>query len=192
MQTKTPYRNALRSQKMIKMAFLKLLSKKEITKIKVKEIVELTDISKGTFYVHYRNIYGVWKDIEKENIDRMSVFLNTQSREDLLEDFSPLVLQIFFHIEENQNFYQMLFNSHMASSFSSKLQKVFIKHMMSDKKMLSKLKGELEAKMFFSFIAVGTASLIQEIFTNNIDLPFEDLVKTLCACITNGVSAIKK
>ncbi|UKI49656.1 MAG: TetR/AcrR family transcriptional regulator [Clostridium sp.] len=61
------YRNSIRSKKLIREAFAKILEeKKDINKISVKEIVERADISKSTFYCHYQDIYAVIEEFEDE------------------------------------------------------------------------------------------------------------------------------
>ena len=192
MDKKAPYRNAIRSKKMIKLAFLELITQKDISKIRIREITEIADISKGTFYAHYQDIYAILEEIEDDNIARMITFLNEQPRENLLNDFSPIIIKIFNQIESNKEFYSMLFKSNSASSFLYKLQQVFVDYMMNDSDMLEKLKSREEAKMFFSFVSVGTANLIHEWFLSESTVEFTDLAKILNNYLMNGVSAIKK
>ena len=45
-------------------AFIELLSKKPVYKITVKELVELADINRGTFYFHYSDIYHLLEELE--------------------------------------------------------------------------------------------------------------------------------
>lgn len=49
----------IKTKRNIKNAFLMLRSKKEIEQITVKEIAEKAEISKATFYLHYKDIYDL-------------------------------------------------------------------------------------------------------------------------------------
>ena len=49
----------LKTKRSIKNAFLKLRSQKDIEQITIKEIAEQAEISKATFYLHYRDIYDL-------------------------------------------------------------------------------------------------------------------------------------
>lgn len=62
-------RDVQKSRKAIKNAFLKLSMQKDIRKITVKEILELADISRGTFYAHYKDIYDIQEQITAEILD---------------------------------------------------------------------------------------------------------------------------
>lgn len=63
------YRNAERTKKWIRRAFIELISeKKTIDKITVNELAERADITKTTFYYHYDDIYAVAEEFENELI----------------------------------------------------------------------------------------------------------------------------
>lgn len=53
-------RREIKTKRSIKNAFLKLRSKKEIEQITIRELAEEAEISKATFYLHYRDIYDLF------------------------------------------------------------------------------------------------------------------------------------
>lgn len=57
-----------KTKRSIKNAFLQLRSKKDIEHITVKELADLAEISKATFYLHYHDIYDLSEEMEKEVI----------------------------------------------------------------------------------------------------------------------------
>lgn len=61
-------RDVLKSKMSIKKAFLDLRKEKDIRKITVTEIIDCANISKGTFYSHYTDIYDLQEQIENEII----------------------------------------------------------------------------------------------------------------------------
>ena len=189
---KKQYKNSLRSKKMIKEAFLHLILDKDISQIRVREIIELADISKGTFYAHYHDIYHILEDIENENIERLVAFLSENFHESLIDDFTPFITQLFMYMVEHQDIYNNLFKSNIAPVFLNKLQKVFVDYMMNDTNMLLKLKSEKEARLYFSFIAVGTASLIYQHFISSQQDDLKELICTLNDGILHGISSLIK
>ena len=190
--SKQPYRNAVKSKNSIKDAFLHLISNKDITQIRVREITDIANISKGTFYAHYSDIYNVLEDIENENIERLVSFLTENLHDSLIDDFTPFLSELFGYIQENDDIYGNLFKSNIAPVFLSKLQKVFVDYMMNDAKMVLKLKSNKEAKLYFSFIAVGTASLIHQHFLNPVEYELNDVIDTLNDGILHGISSLLK
>ncbi|MGN0183191.1 MAG: TetR/AcrR family transcriptional regulator [Candidatus Ornithomonoglobus sp.] len=76
-----------RTTESIRDAFIKLRGKKPIEKISVKELSELADINKATFYLHYRDIYDLSETVERtlideifSSIDRPDLFLDNPGK----------------------------------------------------------------------------------------------------------------
>ncbi len=57
-----------RTQKNIYNAFIRLRKKKELEQISVKELAELAEINKATFYLHFKDIYDLSDTLENELI----------------------------------------------------------------------------------------------------------------------------
>lgn len=75
MKTQNLNRSSRKTRLLIKKIFAEMLSEKqELGKISVSELCERADISRGTFYVHFDDIYSVAEEYENELID---AFLTT-------------------------------------------------------------------------------------------------------------------
>lgn len=186
------YKNAIRSKRMIKETLLELLSQKNISEIKIKEIIEIVGISKGTFYTHYEDIYSVLDDIENECIENFTEYLSKINAAIHINDFLPFINQLFYYFEGNKNVYTKLFRSNTAFAFMGKIQNIIVDYMLKDKEILSKLKDERAAHQFFYFTAAGTMSLIQEYYTTKNTQPLKEITETLNSSILYGIFAIKK
>ena len=57
------------TQLVLKQALLKLLKEKPVNKITVKEVCELAQLNRATFYAHYRDCFALLESIENELID---------------------------------------------------------------------------------------------------------------------------
>ena len=55
----------------IKETFLELLKQKNFTKITVTEICKISEINRGTFYLHYYDIHDVLEDILNDMVQDM-------------------------------------------------------------------------------------------------------------------------
>ena len=55
----------------IKETFLELLKQKNFTKITVTEICKISEINRGTFYLHYYDIHDVLEDILNDIVQDM-------------------------------------------------------------------------------------------------------------------------
>lgn len=118
MKVKNMNRSAERTKRRIKAAFAEMLAEyKEISRISVSELCARADISRGTFYTHYDDTYGVAQDYENELIDRF--FDNAR----LLEAADPQAFaDIFFqYIRENDENYKRLCRSNELLFAAKKL-----------------------------------------------------------------------
>lgn len=81
-----------KTERSIKNAFLELRAKKPIEKITVKELTEKAEISKGTFYLHYADIYALSEKIEGEIIREITDGIQCTPFESLPEFTRELAL----------------------------------------------------------------------------------------------------
>ncbi len=191
MEKKT-YRNAQRTRQKIKLAFLELIEKKPISKIRIHEITDIVEITKGAFYTHYQDIYAVFEDIENENINNLTDFLSCSPTESLTCDFTPFLEKLISQILSEKETYTKLFKSELSIRFLGKLQCVFVEYTMGNKELTSKFESQEIARNFFEFIAAGTALLIHNHLVNSPSQNLTDLCDTLNKGILGGLSAFKK
>ena len=108
MKAKNLNNSSRKTNCLIKNVFAEMLSEyKEISRISVSELCARAEISRGTFYSHYDDIYGVAEDYENELIDHFfdNAKLLTPTN---VEQF----IDIFFqYIRENDENYKLLCRS---------------------------------------------------------------------------------
>ena len=56
------------TQRVIKGAFLSLLREKPVNKITVKEVCELAELNRATFYAHYSDVYDLLHHVSLEQV----------------------------------------------------------------------------------------------------------------------------
>ncbi len=89
----------------IKNSFLELLQTKEISQITITEICKRADINRGTFYLHYRDVYHLLECLQEEIYKQTMEILTT--KEGLCESGGGLtsLLQAF---QEQKSLYHLL------------------------------------------------------------------------------------
>lgn len=58
-----------KTRKAIRSAFMRLLSEKDLDKIRVVELCRAAEISKGTFYLHYEDIYSLYREVLRKYLE---------------------------------------------------------------------------------------------------------------------------
>lgn len=90
MRDKLEDRRVRRTQKQIEEALIKLLAKKNIQNITVKELAEEADITRSTFYQHYSSPYILLKDMQQEIMNNIQSIINETTGGDAFGFFKRL------------------------------------------------------------------------------------------------------
>ena len=83
----------IRTTQNIKQAFAELIKNKALSKISVTELSKMAMINKGTFYLHYQDIYALYLDIVQ---DQLEIMYDPISDYNLFFDDPELFVKIFF------------------------------------------------------------------------------------------------
>ena len=97
-----------KTKRSISNAFLQLRSKKPLEKITVKELCELAEISKATFYLHYKDIYDLSDNLQQQVIKNILSHLNDPK--DIIYKLQEAHIQIIEGYYANENIVHILFS----------------------------------------------------------------------------------
>lgn len=103
-------RRIAKTKRAINEAFLCLLKQKNLNRITVTELSALADINKGTFYLHYNDIYALYNEVLLDYITRTATTNPVYSK--MLTD-PELFIREFFAIPDSpkEDIEQYLFKS---------------------------------------------------------------------------------
>lgn len=113
------YNSSKKTHERIKKAFAELIAeKKAMNKITVADLAEKAEITRGTFYSHFNNIYEVAEEIEEEF---MSSINSSHEEIKTVEDF-PIFLHKFFEfLTKNEELYRQILSSDAPTVFVNRL-----------------------------------------------------------------------
>jgi len=179
-------RRARRTRAAISEAFIKLLTQKEISKITVREITELADINRATFYLHYTDVYQVLEEIENELASSFFELVDKYDLKELIHDPYPILKAIGDGIEGKPLFAKFVLNSATSSNYFMKI-KTELK-----RRIITTYDTEVASELYYAltFIIAGTLDSYEEWFENNKPIPLETLCKNTSKFISGGVKSI--
>jgi AcrR family transcriptional regulator len=185
-QEKAEYRSAVRSRKLIKLAYVELIKERDIDKITIKDIVTKADINRGTFYAHYSSVGAVSEQIGNEIVSALLEFLDDFKDIRLIENPLPYLMNIARFLEKDLEFYRLLINSQRSASFFNKLKTLFMDKIMNDEKKLSSIKNKNQFLVCANLYASGFAGLYQDWFNHKTKMSLDDLTVNFSEIIKNG------
>lgn len=142
-----------KTRRLIKKVFAEMLfEKRELGKISVSELCKRADISRGSFYSHYDDIYGVAEDYENELIE---TFFNT-TRLLASKDIMHFIDQIFEFIKQNNENYRLLCKSNdfifTAKRLTSIASSMLLELCREDARIKNRTHIELDIQVFLDGI----------------------------------------
>ena len=108
---------------MLKDSLIHLMKEKPISSITVKEICEVADINRSTFYSHFSDQFDLLNKIEGEIIEEMNATLN-QYNYTKEEEVLKMTEKLLEYVADNSEICQTLFSEHGDTSFPKRVMLV--------------------------------------------------------------------
>lgn len=147
-------RRKRKSQVSIMSAFLKLLEKKSFDEISVSEIIELADISRGTFYANYEDKFDLLDKFTLYYIEKLFVVCYDVQETDE-NYFKVIFYNMFEFLEENHSIYNILFSKPSTVTFREIFQNKLTQQFESS------YTGKNDYGIEFSFLSAGVVGLLK-------------------------------
>ena len=163
----------------IRDALMELMKTKSILSISVKDICELADISRSTFYAHYKDQYDLLRQIEEETLAYFEDMLEKYKDKLSKKETYQMVEEMLTYIANNGNSIQVLLSENGDLNFQKKLFRHFTNHSQIEKYM-SDMQQDNEAKTYYSiFLIHGAIGFVQHWLKDNQSTPVPKMAKML-------------
>lgn len=180
------YRNALRSKRMLRKAFVELSAEKEADKITVIDVVNRADLSRNTFYAHYPDVKAIAEEIENELIDRLNLYLDQEIASHALEHPMPLLRRFEQFVLGDEEEFQLLVHTQHYSEFLEKFKGIFFNRLIDyiDDTTIRDKYGFL---VFIRVVASGVVELYTQYLKKEIDLSLKQINEEINRIYIAGV-----
>lgn len=151
-------RRIRRTKAVLRKTLTELLADKALKDITVSELTETADINRGTFYLHYRDIYDLFEQIEQEILlDFLQIIQKYRVKGQLA--WTDIVLDLFRYIHANADIFVAILKTR---------ESVFLTNIIR----MSRPKGEEWRNLFptakeeyyeyyYAFFTAGCVSLLE-------------------------------
>jgi AcrR family transcriptional regulator len=158
---KSSHKNASRSRHLIKQAFGELLHEKDLAKITVTDIVERANISRGTFYAHYADVYDLLSQIEAEMETEFYAALEPVLSS--ADNLTPpkATAKVFRCLEANADLCRATLGPHGDREFSARVIETGRKRCEESCKKHFPNASDRQIETYFTFITGGCIALME-------------------------------
>lgn len=169
---KVSYRRATdRTRRKIREAFADLLAKHgSVKNITVTDLAERAEITRGTFYNYYNNLYEVGAELQAELEGEL--FADSYDFNSV-DDIEQYVNQVFTFLKQQEGVYRQLLSSDAPSAFLSQLEISMTQHVL----MILRKKGIHDKNAEFELLILtnGAFAIIRKYYRNEITVKLDDI-----------------
>ena len=183
-------RRTRKTKKAMTNALAKLLLEKPLNSISVKEISDIADINRGTFYLHYRDVYDMAEQIQDEIFGKFTEIVDMHEPKKNTDEIFPMIVAVFNLLKENADLARVLISKNGDAAFVDKLKNVIREKCFSNIRMVFKVKNDEEIDYFYNFIVSGCIGLCSAWLLNDMKQTPTEMAKICERLILKGAEAI--
>ncbi len=173
------------TRKIIRDVFLQLLKEKPVAKITVKEICDIAEINRGTFYKHYQDCYDLLEKIEDEGLQEFKKMLAS-----IEATGTQAALAAILHtLRNNSSLIQALDVPANSQNFINRLSECCFLYV--EQWLGTALKSDcstVRRDAGFAFLAGGSSSVIEWWLRSGMKEPPEEIAALIIA-LSEGATA---
>jgi AcrR family transcriptional regulator len=173
----------------LKESLMALLKEKPISSLTIKEICELADLNRSTFYAHFSSQYDLLNAIEEEFVEDMVSTLNQYnfSKE---EDALKMTEKILEYIARNSDVCQMLLGENSDIHFQKKGMKITQEYIF--KNWITDSQFDRETFEYINiFVVSGSIYAIKNWVENGMKKTPREMAEIINNFINHGLSNIR-
>lgn len=165
----------------IREAFITLLRGKPVNKITVKELCEMAEINRATFYSHYSDPFDLLEQIEKEELGKMADLLDQT-----MEKKENIMLTILRGLQEPGDANSVLASSNGDPEYTARISELFYSRYRN--RVAEKLPGlsEENQEEVYRFIAGGSGNILKYWRESGMKISAEEMTRRINV-LTDGV-----
>ena len=179
-------RSVRNTKRRLREGLLRLLEEKPINEISVKELTELVDVNRGTFYFHYPDLYALLREMEQDFFDAFSRTLHEGVPHGEAA-YHYLLGAIFAFLEENASFCRIMLGPNGDMQFVEQVKALVDDTISYFWRMKASRADPAKYEMYNVFIINGCIGLIQEWVNDRRDLTVESISELTATLILASV-----
>ena len=171
-------RRTAKSKQAIEETFFVLLKeKKSLNKITVSEITRIANLGRGTFYLHYQDVYDLYDKIEAELFGRITDIFQKSFPSTNPDNSEQMTKELTEYIEENKERFCVLIQSN--TNAMQNIKKDFNKIVLTESK---EIHGNANSQFDYVeavFVVSGIIGVLEQWIIDEMAMPKEEISNML-------------
>ena len=176
---KSSHKNAARSRHLIKQAFAQLLNEKDMAKITVTDIVERANISRGTFYAHYLDVYDLYNAILSNIVEAIDEAFDGIGLENIILDPTEAIIFGINYLDKNKNYYKLFLTSSHGEKLIMRIISLLEEKLIHEIEILFPAEDQTEYKAHMYYTLGGFRNILLHWFMDTLNCSSEQCAQML-------------
>lgn len=191
MESNKTDRRVRKTKKQLRQGLTKLMEEKSVKDITVRELSDLVDINRGTFYLHYKDVFDMVEQIESELFETFHQVVDSNPVSSLNPDPLPMIIDVFHFIKENEDMTRVLLSKNGDIAFVNRLKDLVKGRCLHAWMEIFDTGKSQNFEYFYSFIVSGCIGLIQSWLEKGMPESPEHMAKLAQKMIQTGIQVIQ-
>lgn len=183
-------RRVRKTKAVLRENLIALMKDKNINSITVKELCEKSDINRGTFYLHYNDVFHMLEEIEKELFNEFQELILSHKISEEEIKTKEILEDIFKFIKENRDFCNVILCHRGDMVFMKNIVALIYEKSYSDWSRVLKNTDKGIFEKYYSFILYGAIGLIDNWLKNGVKESPEYMANLTGNIIINGLKSV--
>ena len=181
-------RGVQKTRKLYEAALIELLKTNDINRITVTDLSKMADVSRGTFYTHYDDIYDLLESVENSILEELTRIVSIEPHKGeifLFEEEFTNIVNALKYAETNKEIFRVLLNDRGSLLFLNRLKNIFSEKLLTRMLTVS-FSDEKYNSILTAFYITGFIGAIQEWMKNDFNISAFELASLIKAMLKKG------
>jgi hypothetical protein len=169
------------------------LKTQDINKVTVTNLSEMADMNRGTFYIHYDDVYDLLESIEDRLLAEITEIVSTeviQGEIIIFEEEFMNIVNALKYIDSNREIFKVLLNDRGSLLFLNRMKKMFSEKLLNRLLSVSVSNANYN-NILTSFYITGFIGAIQEWLKSDSNISVLELATLIKTQLNNGFEAVE-
>ena len=190
MKNETLDRRVRKTRQQLQHCLAVLLKEKKIQEITVREITEMADLNRGTFYLHYKDVFDLLEKVELELLDELDGTLQKYQASDLHQKLSLIFTDLFVCVQENAEMVQILLGENGDLNFVNQVKERVLEKCLKDWFELFNSQDSQLFDAFNAFVVSGCLGLVTYWLQNGMKESPKELAQIAEQIMMHGIKIL--
>lgn len=184
-------RRVRKTRRQLRECLITLLKEKKVQDITVRELTDMADLNRGTFYLHYKDVFDLLEKTESELQEDFNQLVCKHDAVDLKQRPSVIFNEIYSLVYDNADLIEILLGENGDLNFVNRLKQLIREKCLKDWMEVFRSGNAAAFDAFFSFIVSGCIGLVQYWLQTGLKETPEQMAKLTEHIITKGIGVLE-